>query len=329
MSLVFMDGFETGNLGLWSANYNLSIVSAPTGMSGSYALYGSNGGYAQKMFDSPYSELYFAFKWKVALGHNGALGVMRFYDSVGGAVLSITRNTTTKLPQIRLGDYSGTVLAEGTTVLDNDHVYLFEVYLKPLNSGGVCQVKIDSNPVEINYSGDTTNGLEEIGQIMPYASGGNTTWDDIFVDDADWIGNWRIKPLVPIGAGASAQWDPSTGNNYECVDEKPPSDTDYVSTNVIDEVDTYAVGTLSGTVSAIKAVQVIARARKEGNPTPTQLQLIVRPASTDRVSSSKALPTEFSAGGHVSHLWENNPEDSQPWEPGDINGKQIGMKAVA
>jgi hypothetical protein len=87
--------------------------------------------------------------------------------------------------------------------------------------------------------------------------------DDVIFDDSTWVGPSSIQGLVPTGAGATTQFDPSTGSNYACVDEVPASDTDYIYTNTANDVDTYACGNLTGTINSVKAVQVQARCMQE------------------------------------------------------------------
>jgi hypothetical protein len=144
-------------------------------------------------------------------------------------------------------------------------------------------------------------------------------------DNASWIGDTVVLGLSPSGAGNAAQWDPSAGSNYACVDEVPPSDTDYVSTNINDEIDTYAISDLPSVVS-VKAVQVLARARKEGVSTPQNIALVLRTGSTDYPSEDQALNTTFM--GHIK-LWEQNPNTAAAWTESGVNGIEAGVKARA
>jgi hypothetical protein len=155
----------------------------------------------------------------------------------------------------------------------------------------------------------------------------NIYWDDIILDDANWIGPTSIQGLVPTGAGATTGFTPSTGANYAAVDEVPASDADYVYTNTPNVVDTYALGNLTGTINSVKAVQVQARCMQEGSPAVPKVQLVTRPASTDRVSASKSVQTFVPKS--VFNIWELNPEDSAAWEQADVDGMEIGIKAVA
>jgi hypothetical protein len=117
------------------------------------------------------------------------------------------------------------------------------------------------------------------------------------------------------------------GGNSFCVEEIPPSDADYIYTNTPNVVDTYVCGDLTGTINSVKAVQVQARCMIEGDTDVPKLQLVTRPASTDRVSESKDVTTFMPKS--VFNVWNTNPEDSQPWEAADVNGMEIGVKAVA
>jgi hypothetical protein len=66
---------------------------------------------------------------------------------------------------------------------------------------------------------------------------------------------------------------------------------------------------------------------QEGSPAVPKIQLVTRPVSTDRVSASKDVQTF--APKSVFNIWELNPEDSAAWAEADVNGMEIGVKAVA
>ena len=214
-------------------------------------------------------------------------------------------------------------------VIAKDTTYLFEVRYKPHNSEGVFQVKVNGILV-INFSGDTTDGAATItgirfGHAGTWYNGGGY-WDNIVIDGAAWPGDTKIQGLVLTGAGAAAEWAPSAGGNYQCVDEKPASFDDFVSTNTIGHKDTYALGALTGSIESIKAVQVQATVLKEGSPTPLNLQLATRVSGADYFGADNAIPTASKA---VSKLWELNPAIAAAWEEDAVNDIEIGMKAVA
>jgi hypothetical protein len=333
MSRIFMDGFESGDSNLWTTKYVTGVV-ASSAMVGAYYLdlYAGTAmsAYVSKYLSSSYSELYVAFKYKALSLDNTS--IISFKDSAGTALATFKLNGTTGRIESHLGISTGTLLATGTTAIVAGTVYLIEIRYKPLNSNGIIQVKVNGGAFEIDYSGDTTNGLEYVQEIIFGRAPGDSTnsyayLDDVVVDDASWIGSTSIQGLAVTGAGATTQFDPSAGNNYQCVDEIPASDADYISTNVPDEIDTYACGNLTGTINSVKAVQVQARCMQEGSPAVPKIQLVTRPSDTDRVSASKTVQTF--APGVVSNIWELNPDDSAAWSEADVNGMEIGVKAVA
>jgi hypothetical protein len=328
MARIFMDGFETGDGGLWDTiTVSVSSSSIPAGFSGTYYL-PCGTGYAEKQFAASKSELYFAFKYYFSLTAQ-ANGIIAFKDSNGTIILSILRNLSTKLIEAHLGAYDGSTLGTGNTVLSAYKTYLVEIYYKPLNSNGVVTIKIDGVQQFTPYSGDSTAGLEGIKSFLigstssqAYSHG---NYDDVVVDDANWIGNTKLGIITPNGTGTTNNWTASAGTAYQCIDEIPPVDTDYVYSNTTDQIATYAMTTIAN-MNSVKAVQLQGRAAYEGSPTPTKIQLGVRSGGSD------SFATDLSAGvgfGMLTKILELNPADSAAWEQADIDNLEIGVKAVA
>ena len=325
MGRVFIDGFESGSLDLWdtiggSAGINNSL----TGRDGNYCLNCYGAGSAPKYLMNAIpskSELYVAFL---------------FYPSVSGRIFSFY-NSGTKLGYISLSSTSGgniqaykgpsTLLATGTAMINGSTWYLIEIHYIPATSGGVFQVKVNGIS-DISYSGSTTPAATTINQIMLSEDGnnwGSGYYDNIIVDDANWIGNTRIQAIQVNGPGGFTQFTPSAGANWQNVEEIPYSETDYNETGVSAKVDTFTHAALSGSPAAVKCVQVQARAKLIGNPTPTNLQLVVNSGGTAYFSGSKALAL---ASKGVSALWATDPATGQPWTVADVNAAEIGYKSV-
>jgi hypothetical protein len=329
MARLFIDGFETGDTGLWSgpgggANWMTASSTVPSGMSGTYTGYCATYHGAYKTLSASKSELYFAFKYYYSATTSKV--ILSFKDSASTQTACFIRNITTGLLEFRLGSESGTLLATGTALMTMAKTYLIEVRYKPLNAGGVFTTKIDGIQ-DINYSGDTTNGLEDVQTFCFGYNGGDPGtcyFDDIVVDDANWIGNTKIGIIVPEATGTTNSWTASAGNAWACIDEKPPVDTDYVSTNTTNAISTYGTTTISG-MNSVKCVQLQARAAYESSPTPTKIQLGVR-AGADYFATDIAPPSSF---GMISKILELNPADSAAFEQADIDGLELGIKAVA
>ena len=327
MARVFIDGFEAGDAKLWENVSGATVSAASTyGMDGSYCIYMAEYQYITKTLPSA-SEYYLAFIYRPT-NTNNTLNIMQYFSGAT-QIAMLTRNVSTYVLEARRGAGGGTLLASSATTLIVNTNYLIEVRYKPADSGGVFQVKING-ALEINFSGDTTDGATTIDSLR-FGCSPNSTWgwmayDNIIVDDAAWIGNTRIQAIVPTGAGNSAQLTPSTGNNWACVDEKPPSETDYVSTNVVDQLDTYAAGDLAGTIGTVKCVQVQTLAKAEGAPTPTNFKLAVRVGGTDYLSTNKP-PLTISK--QLYAVWETNPNTAAAWTEAGVNGMEFGVKSAA
>lgn len=329
MARLFIDGFEGGDTTLWNGAWGAyakasASSSPPAAFSGSY--YVNMGGYSlYKILSASESAIYLAFKIIIQSRSSTTRDVCGFADSAGtlAAVVRLTGNPGYFC--LRIG--SSTV-ETGSTNLSVDIAYLLEIKYIPLNSGGTFELKINGN-VEFTYSGDTTNGLENVQGIIVGRCGGDAPefyCDDVVVDDADYPGNTRIQAIVPTGAGTTTQWDPSTGNNYACVDERPASDTDYVSTNTTDEIDTYAMGDLSGAVSVVKCLQIQARIAYEGSPTPTHIQLGCRSNGADYFDGDISPTSGFAT---VAKILETDPDTETAWLAEAVDSSEFGVKATA
>jgi hypothetical protein len=124
-------------------------------------------------------------------------------------------------------------------------------------------IKIDSSDgwvnfykdfdLELSYEGNTGNANITSAAYGTYTdmgvTGAHFRWDDAYIDDttgevaAANPPQYRYYLLTPNGAGNYTQWTPSAGNNYQCVDEVPPSGSDFVQAITADKLDSYQMTT--------------------------------------------------------------------------------------
>lgn len=324
MSRIFMDGFESGGLDLWDTKLGV-IESALAGKTGAYCVKVTTGynPLAKSITAIPY--IYAAFKYYQNIvtanasvisfwGGGEKLGLLTVLYNTGILTLSWTNMTN--------------VIVSSEVPIPTATWMLMEVYYLPHLTAGTFTVKINGvvfvTATGVKTAPSTTNidGIQ-----LDCTNSVNTYFDDFILDDANWIGSSSIQKSAVTAAGATTGLTPSAGSNYDCVEEIPPSDVDYIYTNTPNAVDTYVCGNLTGTINSVKAVQVQARCMQEGVSAVPKIQLVTRPASTDRVSASKDVTTFMPKT--VFNIWNTNPEDSQPWEAADVNGMEIGVKAVA
>ena len=197
-------------------------------------------------------------------------------------------------------------------------------------------VKVYRDNVEIlSFEGNTGNadivqmrfGALEWGsnEAMPHY------WDDMFINDTtgetmgEVIPNLRFYFITPNGNGNYADWDGSDGNqvdNYLLVDEVPPSDADYVETNVVDELDSYTMTTfVLSTDQLIKAIIPIARANREG--ATEQIALGTRYSGTDLIGSDQ------NPSGSFDYVWERQvtKPGGGDWDQASLDGVEAVIKS--
>ena len=328
MARGFIDGFEAGDLKLWNLVVGAYLSSGVAGMDGTYCLNCDGfGDYYTHKYLAVAPEYYLAFRYR---GSAASYASSMCYFFNGTTQLArLRRNPSSGFLEIRRGTSYGTLLASGAIAVNVGTPVLIEVHYKPHNTEGIFQVKV-GGILDIDFTGDTTDGATAIDAIRLGGDGGyySSCWfDNVVVDNAAWPGNTKIMAIVPTGAGASTQWAPSAGSNFQCVDEIPADETDFVSTNTIGHLDTYAAADLTGSIENVKCVQVQALAVKEGAPTPLNLQLAVKSGATTYLSADKAIPATTSTA--LAALWEADPATEAPWEITAVNDAEIGMKAVA
>jgi hypothetical protein len=275
-------------------------------------------------------ERYFALRWRTTQP-SIALGILSVYK--GSTPLINVSSGPGGIFQIVSG--AGLLASTSGGLWSSNTTYKVEIYIKIDDTAGRVVMKLNGVTV-LDFTGDTKPGTDTtfdsflLGKSVPgfpIANSGYSYFDNVVVDDTEWPGDTKIAGVFPTGAGNSAQWTPSAGANWDCVEEVPPSDADYITTNTVGQKDTYAASDLPADASAVKCVQFAARAQKEGAATPQNLAFVIRTGGADYEGSVVALPTGLSE--HVRDIWVNNPATSQAFTPSEVNGMEIGIKAIA
>jgi hypothetical protein len=325
MARVWIEGFEGGALDGWSST-SMAFIDTVAMKTGNYCmrLQVVGSGSATKILPEA-AEYYASFRYQNN-DFSASTNICTFYTSGSVLMGALRFNTTSRKLEACKGS---TLIGTGNIQMVSGRVYHIQVRYKPGEPPeGIFQVKLDG-VLEIDLSGvDTTDAAGNIG-IFQVNSGWNTPtyFDDFVIDNANWPGNSKILGMLISGAGNSTQWDPSTGSNYQCVDEVPAVETDFVSTNVTDEVDTYATTDWATAINSIKSVQLTVRTAFDGAPTPKKLRTVLRCSGADYPhANSITVPGAFV---RFDQLWELNPADSAAFEDADLDVLEIGVKAVA
>lgn len=197
----------------------------------------------------------------------------------------------------RLALFRGTTeIATSSLILVPDRFYWLEMRVVCASSGRFV-LRVDGADV-IDFTGQTTNsattnpaGVQGV-RFLPGNAGTSTaehtSFDDIVIWDnqTGWpntfpIGPHRISALAPNAAGTTTAWTPSTGANWQAVDERVTaaySESDFVSATTANSVDLYNMENLPTTALDVRTV--VANIVGRGTETPKTIDVAVRSAST-------------------------------------------------
>lgn len=198
---------------------------------------------------------------------------------------------------------------------------------------GYCTFYIDG-AVGLTYSGTLTGDIDNAQAL--WHAGNSVFGDHNYIDDlyADGLNNESDSPpstrrflwAVPDNTGADAGWTPSTGSNYQNVDDAPPDDdTTYNKVLTAGARDTFNFASISvPTDHVIRAIIPTAYLRKTDAATPAEISLHAYDGSTyldgDDIDN---LPTAY---GFRFARFEAQP-DTTVWNETDLNAMQFGYRA--
>lgn len=346
---VFKDSFDTGltaaqhNDRKWSGFANGGFAAIGT----TFGRNGTNGGQISSSV-SP-TTVSHGSVWKNVPNLNtyGIALAWRFeqsYASDSRCVVSF-HNATGQQIQIRhLSD--GTIQAlRGSTVLGTsagswsqttfNHM---EVRVFIDNAAGTVEVRINGT-VALSLTGiDTQNqaaaGITQIKLSSGVTestnvTGNNEMWvDDVIIWDTTgtkhntFHGDRRIYALNITGAGASAQFTPTAGQNYENVDDTAPDDDTTVNASgTVGHIDSLAFADLPSNALVIGALTVNLWARKD-DAGDRQIAAKARLAGTYATGPNHALITTYA--NYQTHF-EVDPATAD-WTRPNINAGEIGYE---
>jgi hypothetical protein len=336
MARVFTDGAEFGDTLFF--DLGSPPLSTTTKRSGVYAY---NFGYTQtptKVLPQALDEFYLRFACKDNESSWHGHTIVRWSmggTQVGELYYSNSQYGTDQKLRAKVGT---SIVATSTLDYFRDVWNLVEVHLK-IAVSGVLQVKVNGI-LFIDYSGDTTQSaaFSTVDRIWWSVDG----WvahtpakalDDIALNDVSggvddsWCGNGQVELLKVNAAGDLAEWTPSTGANYQCVDEIPPNgDTDYIHTDVPNEQDIFNLDTFDDTNKIIDRVWADCRA-KDYTLGSSTIQLGIKTGGTIYLSGDKVLTSAYDQ--YNGNFYNNNPFTTNPWTKSDLDALQVVVKATS
>lgn len=150
--------------------------------------------------------------------------------------------------------------------------------------------------------------------------------DDLYFSDGERLGPVNIHARLPNGAGASSGLTPNSEvDNYTCVDDAAPDDdATYVASATPGDKDLYTFGNTPAGSGAIKHVQAVLSASKDG-AAARAVHVLVRKGATEVKGETAHRPTN---GAYTPMLIEQlpiNPITGQAWALVDMD-TQFGVQ---
>lgn len=331
MALLWCDGFEGRDVtkhyedyNIWSENYSSS------GRYGYGLVYngasGSSNRYIAKNITAS-TDVYVGCAFYMDASNKN---LYAFFGDAGATThITILFTSGQNISIIR----GGTTLATSTGTLPLNAWIYVEVHARVDDTTGSVEVRIDgSNTNYVSYSGDTKNAgtNNTIDRVRFYNAYSNSLIDDIYICDGTgslnntFLGEKRVQTLFPTGAGASTGLTPSTGSNYQNVDEVPASATDYNGSDVAGTRDTYAMTDLVAGTTGVSGVRGVMYAHKSDAGVASMKQAI-RSGGTNYYGATQALTASMLS---YNDIFETNPNTAAAWTPTEVNNAELGAEVV-
>ncbi len=340
MALLWFDGFELYNGFTSAANFNGWIPNLGTNTART-----GRGGYGGSMYKSPGGDWTMrrapggtftrliqgvAFELILTPGSNAPVALVVFDGTTqqfgvrvvvvgAGYGVAVYRNatliaTSALLPQIVIGAYC-----------------YIELDVTIHNSTGAYEVRVDEVAVLSASGVDTANTANNYATGFGFIGGqGNSAFDDYYCCDTTgsnyntFLGDVRVETLMPT-SNSSVQWTPSTGTNYQTVDETTLSAADYNESSTVGHIDKFGLQDLTTTPTTVHAVAPIMNQAKVDAGGRT-IRNILDSGGTVRngASVSPTLTTPL----YTTDIVMLNPNGSVAWTGTSVNALLAGYEIV-
>jgi hypothetical protein len=302
-----------------------------------YARFGGNGlqidnsgliGYARKNLGVNKSTIYFGAAIKIE-----EVTLPTFNGVENGFVGFLDESNVKQVELFVSPNYGISAYHADNTLLGSTADYLvsfnkwFYIEGKITISATVGEVTLRVNETQVLNltSQDTKNGSDYIRffQLSSTCLDIDTNFDDVYVDDATFHGDCRIRTFVPDSISATNNdFTASAGNKDECVDDNPPTDdTDYIVSDTLNHKQGFGITT--GVVGTVKGSQLnnFCRIDEAGSRKITPL---IRSNGADY---SGTETDEITADYLFEHeIWETDPDDAAAWTQTKLEAAEFGLE---
>ena len=334
MALLMIEGFDhyttdahAGDKGweYFGSMFSVNSVSARFGGNGAENSY-SGVLPASKNFGVNKSTIYFGIAIKksetTTPGGVGDTALINLLDESNVNQILIWLGSSYELMVYRDATLLG---SSADFVVPNQKWFYLEGKIVISDTVGEVTLKVNETQVLNLTSQDTKNGsdyMRYFGFCGIYHDV-TTYFDDIYIDDAQFHGDCRIRTFMPDADGNSADFTRSTGSNdYECVDDNPPNDdTDYISSDTLNHKSIFGITT--GALGTVKGIQLNNHCRLDEAGT-RKIKPLIRSNSTDyQGTETDAIAADYN---FEHEIWELDPDDSAAWTQTKLEAAEFGLE---
>lgn len=169
-------------------------------------------------------------------------------------------------------------------------------------------------------------------RLGPFYAGSTmeARYDDLYVSDGsgaapwnDFLGDCRVEASMPTAAGANTGWTPSSGTNWQCVDDATPNDdTDYTAAATVGVTDTFVIPDLLVAGTVVYGVQHCISAKK-ADAGGAAIAPIIRHGGVDYAGGNLAPNTGYNVLKQIAQV---NPGTGVQWTQADFNAAEFGYR---
>jgi hypothetical protein len=207
------------------------------------------------------------------------------------------------------------------------------------DASGIIEARINGSSTGwLNMSSvDTRNGGNPTANNFDWcigSAGGDLYYDDTLINDAvssgtgdlvSFPGDVRVECLYPTGAGSSTDFTPSTGSNWQNVDDpQTDGDSTYNESATVGHRDMFQMGNLVTGTGTVLGLQACAIARKTDSNTRT-IALSVRLGTTNYNSPAFSVSNTYSG---FTYMWTLDPTNNQ-WTIANVNAAEGGYTVIS
>jgi acid phosphatase type 7 len=180
-SIIFSDGFETGNLSQWTSGQGL-IVQTQHVANGNYAAQGTSAAtsatYARKSLTVPQSDLYYCLRFKVISQGSNTVNLLKFRTAANTSILSLSVNNVGQL------SYRNDVVGKSfnsTVGVSLGSWHAIQAHVRIADTASQIEVWYDDVPVTA-LSRTESLGTNPIGILQLGENSSGLTYDIAFDD---------------------------------------------------------------------------------------------------------------------------------------------------